>query len=200
MLFYLGDENILKIILKHFPFAPLNGKISSNQSHNYLVYDNPGYIELKEYNNDIPLAYVIRDDRPDLLLILFKFQSFTIDCLTHEQKQQMFHLCLLTEHRRITMNGNHFRWFKNQSLYPCGSIECLSLMIEYAHFNPFDLILSKSPFELIIKPMYIYLKWVLDEIYTAMDIQIRSHILAGLSNLINKQIKLLLFIYLLIVV
>ncbi|CAF1503920.1 unnamed protein product, partial [Rotaria sordida] len=41
----VGDENVLKIILTYFPFAPLNGTSSSNQSHNYLGCDKPHSIE-----------------------------------------------------------------------------------------------------------------------------------------------------------
>jgi hypothetical protein len=193
MLFCLGDKNILKIILKHFPFAPLNGISSSNQSHNCLVRDKPHYIELTEYKNDIPLLYVIRDDHPDLLLILFKFKSFTFDYLTQEQKQQIFHLCLLAEHRRVIMDEDNLRWFKNQSLKslsPCGSIECLRLIIEYAHFNPFHFISSRSPFELILKPIQIYLKHIFHEIRTDVDIGIPADILSSLFNLIKHQMKI----------
>ncbi len=77
-------KKYFKIILKHFPFAPLNGISNSNQSHNYLVPDKPHCIELKEYKNDIPLWYVIRDDHPDVLFILLKFKSVKMDHLTEE--------------------------------------------------------------------------------------------------------------------
>jgi hypothetical protein len=40
------------------------------------------------------------------------------------------------------MDEDNLRWFKNQPLSPCGSIECLRLITEYAHFNPFHFISS----------------------------------------------------------
>ncbi|CAF3458172.1 unnamed protein product, partial [Rotaria sp. Silwood2] len=193
-LFCLGDENILKIILKYFPFAPLNGITNSNKLYNYSARNKPHEIELSEYKNDIPLLYVIRDDRPDLLVILFKFKPFQLDYLTKEEKQKIFHLCLLTEHRRITMDQYNLRWFKNQSLSPCGSIECLHLIIEYAHFNPLHFQSSISPFALILKPIDIYIKHVFYQIYDHVDIKIPAHIIVGLYNLIKKQMNL--FIYL----
>jgi hypothetical protein len=90
MLFCLGDADILEIIFKHFPFAPLNGISKLNESDNYLIRDKPHCIELKKFQNYIPLLYVIRDDHPDLLLVLLKFKSFTFDSLTQKQKQQIF--------------------------------------------------------------------------------------------------------------
>ncbi|CAF3449920.1 unnamed protein product [Rotaria socialis] len=104
-----GDKNVLKIILTYFAFASLNDTSSSKQSHNYLGCDKPYSIELTEYKNDIPLSCVIRDNHPDFLLILFKFKSFTFDCFTKEQKHEIFHLCLLAEYRRYTMDKNKLR-------------------------------------------------------------------------------------------
>jgi hypothetical protein len=84
----------LKLILQYFPNTPLDN-ISNSKSNGYyndLLRNKPNHIELEDYKNDIPLLYVIRDDRPDLLFILFQFKSFTFNCLTQEQQQQIFHI------------------------------------------------------------------------------------------------------------
>ncbi|CAF1506111.1 unnamed protein product, partial [Rotaria sordida] len=80
------------------------------------------------------------------------------------------------EHRRVIMDKHNLRWFKNQSLSPCGSIKCLRLIIENAHFNPFHFRSSISSFALILKPIDIYLKHVFYEICTDVDIKIPTHI------------------------
>ncbi|CAF4013907.1 unnamed protein product [Rotaria magnacalcarata] len=192
-----GDCKILQLILKHFPCAPLDGISNSNQSHNYLLHDEPRHLiqrELEAYENEIPLACIIRNDRSDLLSILFQFKSFSFDCLTQQQKQQIFYLCLLAEHRQVTIDKYNIKWYKNQSLRPCGSVECLRLLIEYAGFNPFHIFHDEksfiSPFTLIIEPIYLYLIQLHDKLLIDLQIKFHTRLLRALYDLINKQMQL----------
>jgi hypothetical protein len=196
-MFHLGDGNILKLILKYFPCASLDGISSSNQSHNYLLHDEPRHLiqrELEAYENEIPLACIIRNDRSDLLTILFQFKSFTFNHLTDQQIHQIFHLCLLAEHRQVSIDKYNIKWFKNQSLRPCGSIECLRLLIEYVHFpslNIFDnQITFISPFTLILEPIYFYLIQLHNKLLIDLQIKFHTRLLRSLYDLINKQMQL----------
>ncbi len=199
--YHLGDGTILKLILKYFPCASLNGIISSNQSHNYLVHDEPRHLiqrEIEAYENEIPLASIIRNDRSDLLSILFQFKSFTLDYLTQQQKQQIFHLCLLAEHRQVSIDKYNIKWFKNQSLRPCGSIECFRLLIECVNFNPFHQndheISYLSPFTLILEPIYVYLIQLHNKLLLDRQIKFHPRLLRSLYDLINKQIQLFAYL------
>ncbi|CAF1354382.1 unnamed protein product [Adineta steineri] len=198
-----GDENILKLILKYFPNAPLDGNSNSNQSLNYLLHDEPRHLiqrELEAYENEIPLACIIRNDRSDLLKILFQFKSFTLKYLTLQQNQQIFHLCLLAEHRQVSIDKYNIKWFKNQSLRPCGSIECFRLLVEYANFNPLDIFNDNyqlsyiSPFTFILESIYLYLIQLHNKLLVDLQIKFHIRLLQGLYDLINKQMQL--FIYL----
>lgn len=199
IIFCLGDIEILKLILKYFPFASLDGISSSNQCHNYLLHDEPRHLtqrELEAYENEIPLACIIRNDRSDLLTILFQFKSFTLNYLTEQQKEQIFYLCLLAEHRQVTIDKYNIKWFKNQSLRPCGSIECLRLLIEYANLNPYDIISINNNllFTLILEPIYLYLIQLHNRLLIDLQIKFHTRLLRALYDLINKQMQL--FIYL----
>ncbi|CAF0745210.1 unnamed protein product [Rotaria sordida] len=196
-----GDGNILKLILKYFSYASLDSISSSNQSHNYLLHDEPRHLiqrELEAYENEIPLACIIRNDRSDLLSILFQFKSFTFDYLSQQQKQQIFNLCLLAEHRQVSIDKYNIKWFKNQSLRPCGSIECFRLLIEYANFNPFhifhDNISFISPFTLILEPIYLYLIQLHNKLLIDLQIKFHTRLLRALYDLINKQMQLFTYL------
>jgi hypothetical protein len=188
----------LKLILKYFPSASLDGMSSSNLSLNYLLHDEPRHLiprELEAYENEIPLACIIRNDRSDLLTILFQFQSFTLNHFTQQQKQQIFHLCLLAEHRQVSIDKYNIKWFKNQSLRPCGSIECLRLLIEYANFNPWNIFDENlSSFTLLLEPIYLYLIQLHNKLLIDLQIQFHTRLLRALYDLINKQMQL--FVYL----
>jgi hypothetical protein len=196
--FSLGDENILKLILKYFPCASLDGISSSNQSHNYLLHDEPRHLiqrELDAYENEIPLACIIRNDRSDLLKILFQFHSFTFDYLTRQQKQQLFHLCLLAEHRQVSIDKYNIKWFKNQSLRPCGSIDCLRLLIEYANLNPFKIIDNDiSSFTLLLEPIYLYLIQLHNKLLMDLQMKFHARLLQALTDLIHKQMQLFAYL------
>ena len=166
-----------------------------------MFHDDPHYLiqrELEAYENEIPLACIIRNDRSDLLLILFQFQSFTFDYLTQQQKQQIFRLCLLAEHRQVNIDKYNMKWYKNQSLRPCGSIECLRLLIEHANFNLFAIFHDQtsfiSPFALILEPVYLYLIQLHNKLL--MDLQIKFHmrLLRALYDLIHKQLQLFTYL------
>ncbi len=196
--FVLGDESILKLILKYFPNASLDGVSSPNQSHNYLLHDEPRHLiqrELEAYENEIPLSCVIRNDRSDLLTILFQFQSFTLDNLTIQQKQQIFHLCLLAEHRQVSIDKYNIKWFKNQSLRPCGSIECLRLLIEYTNLNPFEIFENdQSLFTLILEPIYLYLIQLHNKLLIDLQMKFPTRLLRALTDLIHKQMQLFAYL------
>ncbi|CAF0755116.1 unnamed protein product [Adineta ricciae] len=192
-----GDENILKLILEHFPCAPLDGISNSTQSCHYLLHHEPCHLlqrEIEAYENEIPLASVIRNDRVDLLQVLVKFKSFTLDTLTHQQKQQIFHLCLLAEHRQVTIDKYNIKWFKHQSLRPCGSIECLRFLIESTDFSALDDLPYQSPFILILDPVYLYLIQLYNK--QLIDLQTKFHprLLRALYDLIEKQIQLFTYL------
>ncbi|UJR27179.1 hypothetical protein I4U23_008475 [Adineta vaga] len=202
-----GDRNILKLILKYFPCASLDGISSSTQTHNYLLHDEPRHLlqrELEAYENEIPLACIIRNDRCDLLEILVQFKSFSFDHLTHQHKQQIFYLCLLAEHRQVTIDKYNIKWFKNQSLRPCGSIECFRFLIEYTEFNPFHLynddindedhFLSHSPFALILEPVYLYLIQLYNKQLIDLRMKFHPRLLRALYDLIDKQIQLFTYL------
>ncbi|CAF3634513.1 unnamed protein product [Rotaria sp. Silwood1] len=197
----IGDGNILKLILNYFPYASLDGISSSNQSHGYLLHDEPRHLiqrELEAYENEIPLACIIRNDRSDLLSILFQFKSFTFDYLSQQQKQHIFNLCLLAEHRQVSIDKYNIKWFKNQSLRPCGSIECFRLLIEYANFNPFyifhDNISVISPFTLVLEPIYLYLIQLHNKLLIDLQIKFHTRLLRALYDLINKQMQLFTYL------
>ena len=201
MLFFSGDERILKLILKYFPNASLDGISSSNQSHNYLLHDEPRQLiqrELEAYENEIPLACLIRNDRSDLLSILCQFHSFHLEDLTRQQKQQIFHLCLLAEHRQVSIDKYNIKWFKNQSLRPCGSIECLRLLIEHARLNPLEIFDDQdsrsSAFTLLLEPISFYLIQLHNKLL--MDLQMKFHprLLRALTDLLNKQMQLFAYL------
>lgn len=185
---------ILKLMLKYFPSAPLNGISNSNQSHHCLLHDEPRYLtkrELEAYESEIPLACIIRNDRSDLLSILLQFKSFSFESLNQEEKQKIFSLCLLAEHRQVTIDKFNIKWFKNQTLRPSGSIECLRLLIEYANFNIFrDKLSLISPFALIIEPIYVYLIELHNKLLIDIHMKFHTRLLRALCDLISKQMQL----------
>ena len=194
---FSGDESILKLLLKHLPCAPLDGTSECNPSHHYSIHDEPRHWskrELEAFANELPLASVIRHDRADLLAVLFRFRSFSLDQLSEQQKSQIFYLCLFAEHRQVTVDKFHIKWLRHDSLRPCGSIGCLRLLIETARFNPWDFYdhrtSSLSPFTLVLEPVYLYLielhhRLVLD---ATMSLPIR--LLRALDDLVHRQMCL----------
>ena len=86
-----------------------------------------------------------------------EFKSFSFNYLNEQQIKQIFHLCLLAEHRQVSIDKYNIKWFKNQSLRPCGSIDCLRLLIEYTNFNPLNIYDNQFIFTLILEPIYLYL-------------------------------------------
>ncbi|CAF4032561.1 unnamed protein product [Rotaria sp. Silwood1] len=173
-------EIFLKLILKYFLDASLNRTSSSKQRH--LIQH-----QLETYENEIPLRCVIRNDRPDLLSILFQFKSFTFKDLTQRQKREIFDLCLFAEHGQVTVDQYNIKWFQNQSLRPCGSIECLRLLIEYNNLNPFELYHydhhGLSPFTLILEPMHLYLTNLHYELLNNPQIKFHTSLLGALHDL-----------------
>jgi hypothetical protein len=74
------------------------------------------------------------------------------------------------------MGKYNMRWFKKKFLSPCGSLECLRLIIEYADFNPFHFRLATSSFSMTLKPIYIYLCDLYQNICTDLKIIIPADI------------------------
>ena len=197
----LGDGNILKLILKSFPRASLDGitNSSSNQSCHYLLHDEPRQLiqrEVEAYENEIPLACVIRNDRSDLLEILFQFSSFTCEHFTCQQKQHIFHLCLLAEHRQVTIDRYNIKWYQNQSsLRPCGSLECLRLLIEHGYLNPLAINAGQpSVLTLVLEPISLYLIQLHQKLLIDVDWKFPPRLLRALMNLIRKQMQLLIYL------
>lgn len=184
----------MKLIWKYFPLASLDGITnSSNQSCHYLLHDEPRQLiqrEVEAYENEIPLACVIRNDRADLLEILFQFSSFTC-----QQKQQIFHLCLLAEHRQVTIDRYNIKWFKNQSLRPCGSLECLRLLIEHGHLNPLMISdVHSSVLTFVLEPISLYLSQLHQKLLIDIDLKFPPRLLRALMELIRKQMQLLIYL------
>lgn len=194
----LGDANILKLIGKYFPSASLDGITNSNQSYHHLLHDEPRQLiqrEVEAYENEISLACVIRNARPDLLAILFEFSSFTLLHLTNQQKQQIFHLCLLAEHRHVSIDRYNIKWFKNQSLRPCGSIDCLRFLIEQTQFNPLTIDdVRLSPFTLLLEPIYLYLIQLHNKLLMDLEMKFSPRLLTAFVDLIRKQMQLFLYL------
>ncbi|CAF3816609.1 unnamed protein product, partial [Rotaria sp. Silwood1] len=151
-------EIFLKLILKYFLDASLNRTSSSKQRH--LIQH-----QLETYENEIPL-------RCDL---------------TQRQNREIFHLCLFAEHGQVTVDQYDIKWFQNQSLRPCGSIECLRLLIEYNNLNPFELYHydhhGLSPFTLILEPMHLYLTNLHYELLNNPQIKFHTSLLGALHDL-----------------
>lgn len=187
--------------MKQFPWAPLDGTSSSNQGHANLLHDEPRHLtkrELEAYDNEIALFSTIRNDRSDLLSILCQFRSFTIESFTRAQKRYLFHLCLLAEHRQVTVDKFNLKWLRNHSLRPCGSIECLRLLIEDMQFNPFETFDSQtsliSPFTIILEPIYLYLIELHHRFLLDRQMKFSARLLRAFHDLISKQIALFTYL------
>lgn len=127
--------------------------------------------------------------------ILFQFQSFTFDFLTQKQKQQIFHLCLLAEHRQVSIDRYNIKWLKNQSLRPCGSIDCLRLLIENTDFNPLTIISNENLcFTLILEPIYFYLIQLHNKLLLDLQTKFPLRLLHALTNLIDKQMQIFSYV------
>lgn len=155
--------------------------------------------ELEAYVNETPLICVIRNDRSDLLSILFRFDSFTLDFINGLEKKQLFDLCLLAEHRQITVDKFNFKWWKNQCLSPCGSIECLRFLIESVRFNPLKLFDDQhssylSPFTVILEPIYLYLLEFHHRLFTDRQLSIPLRLIRVFYELIEKQFSLFTYL------
>ncbi len=73
-------------------------------------------------------------------------------------------------------------------LRTAGSIKCLKFIIESASFNPFNMISSKYPFQVILKPIYVALGYMNGQIYTLgirIPVEIPENILLLFYGLIN---------------
>jgi hypothetical protein len=166
-----------------------------NQTHTYLLHDELDHViqcEIEAYENETPLACVIRNDRSDLLSILFQFESFKLNYLTEQHKKDLFYLCLSDKPDEVTVGTYNPRWSQNL-LRTAGSIKCFKFIIEYAGFNPFNMISSKSPFQVILKPIYVALRYTNGQIYrdcVQIPVGIPENISLLLYDLINKQIEL----------
>lgn len=126
--------------------------------------------------------------------ILLQFQSFTFEYLTQKQKQQIFHLCLLAEHRQVSIDRYNIKWFKNQSLRPCGSIDCLRLLIENTDLNLFKISNENLVFTLILEPVYLYLIQLHNKLLVDLQIKFPLRLLRALSALIHKQMQLFTYL------
>ena len=194
----VGDGGILQLILKKFPSAPLDGTSSSNQGHTNLLHDEPRHLtkrEMEAHENEMALFSTIRNDRADLLSILVQFCSFTIASFTRLQKRYLFQLCLLAEHRQVTVDKFNLKWLKHHSLRPCGSLACLRLLIEDVQFNPFDDPSSLiSPFTIILEPIYLYLIELHHRLLLDGQMKFPPRLLRALHDLISKQISIFTYL------
>lgn len=95
----------------------------------------------------------------------------------------------------MSIDRYNIKWFKNQSLRPCGSIDCLRFLIEQAQFNPLTIDdVRLSPFTLLLEPIYLYLIQLHNKLLMDLEMKFSPRLLAALIDLIRKQMQLFLYL------